>query len=109
MLLPHPLRAQSARFTDDAGENVDHALFIERTSIFFQHAGQHLAFPIAVIRRQGRGHLDRRNFTSDRGALVEQAKQLGIERVNLAAPVVERFFANNGLAVGFLVHAGKAP
>ena len=95
-MLLHPLCAQAARLTDDAGENVSDALPVEGPRILFHHAGQHLAFTIAVVRRQARGDLDGSNFTGDGGALVEQAKQLGIERVNLAAPVVERLVAVNG-------------
>jgi hypothetical protein len=107
-LFLHALCAQTACLTDDAGENVSDALLVERARVLFNDAGQHLALSIAVISRQPRGHLDRSNFTGHGGTLVEQAKQFGIERVNLVAPVVERFFADNGLVVNFLIHAGKA-
>ena len=93
----HTLRPQAARLADDAGEDVRDALLVEGTGILFHHAGQHLALTIAVVRQQARGNLDRGNLTGDGGALVEQAKQLGIERVNLATPVVERFVAVNCL------------
>jgi hypothetical protein len=105
-LLLHPLCPESARFTNDAGENARDTLFIERAGILFHHASQHLAFPIAVICRQPRRNLDRGNFTGDGGTLVEQAKQLDIKRVNLASPVVECFAAIHGWLVGILIHAG---
>ena len=91
---------KTARLADDASENVGDTLLIEWASVLFHHAGQDLTLSIAVVCRQARGHLDRGNFTGDGSTLVEQAKQLGIERINLAAPVVERFLAVYGWLAG---------
>src|SRR4029077_16871770 len=82
----HALRAQPACLTDNAAEDRRDALLVERARVLLPHAGQHLFFALAVVRGQAGSGLDDRYLAGDRGTLVEQAQQFGIERIDFQSP-----------------------
>src|SRR5258708_1984023 len=102
------LAFQPPRLANDAAKNVQNAFRLQRTAVFAADPLQYLAFARAVIDRQAARLLDPADFGSDPRPLVQQAQQLGVERVNRAAPFDQRFGVEFTMAFHVLSQKAKA-
>src|SRR5258708_24287107 len=86
------------RLANDTAKNAQNTFCFQRTSVLLANALQYLAFTTSVVDRQAARLLDPADFGSDR-PLVQQAQQLGVERIDGATPLQQRFCVEFMMAV----------
>src|SRR5262249_19850833 len=101
--MPHGAGLDLSGLADDAAEDADETLGIQRAGVLVADPLQDLMFAPAVVDRQAGRFLDEGQLASHLGALVQQAQELGIEEVNFLASLVER----RATVVSVLSHVGS--